>query len=58
MAQIENLQRALQGEVRQYLPGVSEIEGVFSAVGLGSGPFAPAGRFAVGFLATAGVQVR
>ncbi len=54
--QLAALETALTGNVKQYVPGLSQAEDFFSAVGLGSGPFAPVGRFAFGFAVTAGIQ--
>jgi hypothetical protein len=38
------------------VPGLDNAEKFFDALGLGQGTFAPYGRFAFGFLATAGLQ--
>ncbi len=40
----------------QYIPGVSELENFYSAIGLGSGPFAPLGRGVVTFGAVLALQ--
>lgn len=40
----------------QYIPGISEAEKFFDAVGLGKGPFAPVGRAAISFAVVAGIQ--
>ncbi len=54
--QLAALENALSGAAKTYIPGLSQAEGFFDAIGLGSGPFAPAGRFAFGFGVTAGIQ--
>jgi hypothetical protein len=55
-SQLAALDAALSGGAKDYIPGLSQAEDFFSAIGLGSGAFAPVGRFAFGFGVTAGIQ--
>jgi len=52
----DKLDAILMGKNGISVPGIDQAEQIFDAIGLGKGTFAPYGRFAVGFLATAGLQ--
>ncbi len=54
--QLAALETALSANAKQYIPGLSQAEDFFDAIGLGTGPYAPVGRFAFGFAVTAGIQ--
>jgi hypothetical protein len=55
---METIERVLQRSTPDaaYIPGLSEVENFYTAIGMGSGPFAPASRAVFNFGVVWGIQ--